>query len=224
MTSCEKVELLSEYGNKQKLTNKHLKKIVKFSDDKDTLVRSMAAELLINFENRKSKEVLLKLACDKKAIVRTDAYDSLSVFQSKDVEKFLRKAIIKEKNEIACAYAIMSWSETAVALDKKRLQKQDFVGELKKLPKIRKSEYCMLNCYYAQYIFGKKKSIQKIIHFLESKNYQVRCAAINTLWEILSPNNQQFIKGSLEQLIGRENTVAVRSNAENLIRFINNGI
>lgn len=95
MTSDEKVKLLVNYENKQKLTPKHFRKIIKFSDDKDVLVRSMVADLLINFESNESKKVLLKLACDKKAMVRTSAYDSLAVFKSKKVEKFLKKSDIK---------------------------------------------------------------------------------------------------------------------------------
>lgn len=91
ITSNEKVKLLVNYENKQKLTDKHFRKIIKFSNDKDVLVRSMVADLLINFESNESKKVLLKLACDKKAMVRTSAYDSLSAFKSKKVEKFLKK-------------------------------------------------------------------------------------------------------------------------------------
>lgn len=224
MTSDEKVKLLVNYENKQKLTNKHLRKIIKFSDDKDVLVRSMVADLLINFESNESKKVLLKLACDKKAMVRTDAYDSLAVFKSKEVEKFLKKAILNEKDEMACAYAIMSWSDVAAALDEDILKKKSFISKLKKLPNIQKSERCMLSCYYALYVLGKKKSIKNITSFLNSKDYHIRCAVINILWGFLAPDNQQFIKKSLEILIKREDTIAVKKNALNLIKFITSSV
>lgn len=194
MTSDEKIKLLTKYENAQKLTKKHLKKIVKLSKDKNVLVRSIVAELLGNFENNKSKKVLLKLACDKKALVRVDAYDSLSIFQSEEVERFLRKAILKEKNEIACAYAIMSWSDIVLVMDRDISKKRLFINKIKKIKRIQKSEQCMLSCYYAQYILGKRKSIKKILSFLNSKDYHIRCAAINTLEEILKPDNGQLIQ------------------------------
>ena len=54
MTSDEKVKLLVNYENKQKLTPKHFRKIIKFSDDKDVLVRSMVADLLNQCRGKKS--------------------------------------------------------------------------------------------------------------------------------------------------------------------------
>ena len=92
MKTKEKLQLLISYEEKEELKEKHLKRLIKFSKDKDPLVRSSAASLLINFENKAAKKALLELAGDKKAMVRCEAYDSLSVFQRKDVEKFLKKS------------------------------------------------------------------------------------------------------------------------------------
>ena len=99
MKTKEKLQLLISYEEKAELKEKHLKRLIKFSKDKDPLVRSSAASLLINFENKAAKKALLGLACDKKAVVRCEAYDSLSVFHRKDVEKFLKKAVEEEENE-----------------------------------------------------------------------------------------------------------------------------
>lgn len=223
MTSKEKVDLLISYEDKQELTNNQFKKLLKFSNDNNAFVRSIVAELLINFKNKRSKKKLLKLSCDKKAIVRTNAYDSLRIFESKDVEKFLKKVIQKERNKIACAYAIMSWADIAVALDVDTSKKRLFVKKIKKLHKIQKSEQCILSCCYAQYILGRKKSLKEIIDFLKSKDYRVRCAAINTLWEIIEYDNYEIIKESLRELIEKEDTIAVKSNAMKLRQFIDNG-
>ena len=113
MKTKEKLQLLIFYEEKEELKEKHLKRLIKFSKDKDPLVRSSAASLLINFENKAAKKALLGLAGDKKAMVRCEAYDSLSVFQRKDVEKFLKKAVEEEENELALSYAIMSWADVA---------------------------------------------------------------------------------------------------------------
>lgn len=82
----------------------------------------------------------------------------------------------------------------------------------------------MLSCYYALYVLGKKKSIKNITSFLNSKDYHIRCAVINVLRGFLTSDNQQLIKKSLETLIKREDTIAVKANALSLIKFINNGV
>ena len=115
MKTKKKLQLLISYEEKAELKEKHLRKLIKFSKDKDSLVRSSAASILINFENKAAKKALLELAGDKKAMVRCEAYDSLSVFQRKDVEKFLKKAVEEEENALALSYAIMSWADVAAA-------------------------------------------------------------------------------------------------------------
>ena len=55
MKTKEKLQLLISYEEKEELKEKHLKRLIKFSKDKDPLVRSSAASLLINFENKAAK-------------------------------------------------------------------------------------------------------------------------------------------------------------------------
>ncbi len=156
MTFNEKMELLTDYSDRKVFTNISMITIIGLSDDKDILIRCKVAELLINFENIRAKNVLLKLAQDNNSLVRAEAYDSLSVFVSKEVESFLKNAILSERNEIACTYAIMSWADVAINLGN-RILKRILLYKLKKISKIKRSERCMLSCYYAEYILGRKK-------------------------------------------------------------------
>lgn len=68
MKTKKKLQLLISYDEKGELKEKHLRKLIIFSKDKDSLVRSSAASILINFENKAAKKALLGLACDKKAV------------------------------------------------------------------------------------------------------------------------------------------------------------
>ena len=63
------------------------------------------AALLVNFVNKKPLDILLRWAMDEDSMVRVKAFDSLSVFEKEKVILFLRKAIVMEKNELACFYA-----------------------------------------------------------------------------------------------------------------------
>lgn len=219
MSFQEKWTLLTKYENKTVLTKKHIKIISVFANDKDALIRGRCAKLLANASTSKAKHMLLTLASDKNTLVRTEAYDSLSEFPSKNVQKFLKQAIIHESNALARSYAILSWADITQALGVRKKHKK-FLKQLKKLPNMRKSEPCMLSFYYAKYLFGHKKAINKILLFLKSSDYQIRCSALNLLQDIVSPENRQYIESSLEQLLQQEVCDSVSENATELLQYI----
>lgn len=193
MKTKEKLQLLISYEEKEELKEKHLKRLIKFSKDKDPLVRSSAASLLINFENKAAKKALLGLACDKKAVVRCEAYDSLSVFHRKDVEKFLKKAVEEE-------------------------EKRGYATHLQRIMQIKKWNQCSMSCFYAEYVLGRKSAINGIICYLEVPDYRLRCGAINLLELLAEDENRELIKESLEKRLEYEETAAVMSAAEKLLK------
>lgn len=180
--------------------------------------------LLTKYENKsvltkKHVKIISVFANDKDALVRTEAYDSLSEFPSKNVQKFLKHAIIHESNALARSYAILSWVDITQTLGVRKKQKK-FLKQLKKLPNMKKSEPCMLNFYYAKCLFGHKKSLKKLLAFLNSSDYQIRCSALNVLQDIASPENRQYIEPSLEQLLQQEVCDSVSENATELLQYI----
>lgn len=218
-TFQEKWTLLTKYENKSVLTKKHIKIISAFANNKDALIRGRCAKLLANASTSKAKRLLLTLACDKDALVRTDAYDSLSGFPSKNVQKFLKQAMIHESNALARSYAILSWADITQTLGVHKKQKK-FLKQLKTLSNMKKSEHCMLSFYYAKYLLGHKKAINKILLFLKSSDYQIRCSTLNVLQDIVSPENRPYIEPSLEQLLQQEVCTSVRENATELLQYI----
>lgn len=218
-TFQEKWAFLTKYENKPVLTKKNIKRICALANDKDALIRGRCAKLLVNTSASKAKHVLLTLADDKDALVRTEAYDSLSGFPSKHVQKVLKQAIVHEPNALARSYAILSWADITQALGVHKKQKK-FLKQLKKLPKIKKSEHYMLSFYYARYVLGNKKSLKKLLAFLNSSDYQICCCAVNLLWDIVSPENRQSIKQALEQLLQQEVCASVSENVTELLQYI----
>ncbi len=218
MKTKKKLQLLISYDEKGELKEKHLRKLIKFSKDKDSLVRSSAASILIKFENKAAKKALLGLACDKKAVVRCEAYDSLSVFHRKDVEKFLKKAVEEEENELALSYAIMSWADVAAARGKNVEEKRGYATHLQRIMQIKKWNQCSMSCFYAEYVLGRKSAINGIICYLEVPDYRLRCGAINLLELLAEDENRELIKESLEKRLEHEETTAVMSAAEKLLK------
>lgn len=216
----EKINLLAHYESITNLKSKHLKEILYFSKDKNAFVRSRAAALLVNFTNKNAKAALLKLARDKDTLVRIEAYDSLAVFEEKEVMDFLKTSIKQEKNKMACSYAILSWADIVATLNYELCESKLFVKKLKSTSRMRASERCILSCCYAQYILGEKEQLNKIVSFMNSKNYQIRCAALNLMEDISNCDNKVFIKEQIEKLLSIEKTVAVITTAERVLSRI----
>ena len=76
----------------------------------------------------------------------------------------------------------------------------------------------MLSYCYALYIFGDREILTEMLSFLNDCNYQVRCSAIATLEEILDESNENLIKQAITDLLVREDTIAVKSRAEDFMK------
>lgn len=216
MTTEEKLDMLFEYGEKHNLSdeeNEILFEVLKqFSKDKDENVRYDVAELIVRFVNEEAKDILLKLAIDKDVLVRIEAYDSLTIYIYKDVEKFLLKAIRKEKkNRLACYYAIKAWAEVTYNLNNHLSGQLKFVRHQKHSKRFQKSERCMLAWCFAEYLLNEEEDLSQLYLFLRSKDIYIRCSTVGLLRDLLSYSQKtEEIKQEIEVLLKREKSIAVK--------------
>lgn len=218
MTFREKELLLEHYHSLDTLNQEQLEIIEHFAEDEEELIRSGVAKLLIDYQDENSKRILLKLVGDEEELVRIEAYDSLSYFDTRDVEETLKKAIRTERKSLACSYAIMTWAEVVVARRTILWEPYWFITNFKKKQRIQKSEQCLLECCYAQYLFGKKRALKEILHFLKSDDYHIRCATINALGRIVDEKNKWVIQKVLQALLVKGDFRAVTSTAESVLK------
>ncbi len=206
----EKEELLRTYNRLYTITKKEFKQLILLSRDRSSAIRVEVAEILFYVKNNASKKVLLKLACDKDELVRTEAYDSLSGFPLPEIGLFLKKAIQKEKDGLACSYAISSWVENALSLFEEHSEDIVFIKELLKLNKIKNSEHCLLQCYYSLYQFGEPGMLDKILEFLQSKDYNMHFCVYDVLEDIINDENRSMIIDALGNMLMEEESAGVR--------------
>lgn len=214
MTTEEKNNLLNSYNDIEALSSEHFSILQEFSNDADSTVRSRVAPFLVDFINEKTKTILIKLAEDDDPLVRTEAYDSLAVFPFNDVEIFLKKAIQKENDQIARSYAILSWSDVAILLQHCSAENILFLHKQKNKEK---SSDCRLSWCYSQYIFGDKSVLEELLSFLKNENYQIRCATISLLNEIVDEGNNKLIRNAITKLLIAEDTIAVKERARRFL-------
>lgn len=216
-----KINFLMTLGDVNTLTSRHLNDVVKLSSDKDEFVRSQVAVALAYFDDRIAQETLMRLACDDDSLVRTEAYDSLSIHENEEVLQFLEKSIEIENDDIACSYAIMSWTDIVIALDKNVAERRAWILQLTNVKKVYRLEHSMLSCYRAQYLLGNRNVMKEIIECLESKDYHIRCSVIGVFEDIIDSGNVKIVKDAVESLLKYEKTKAVRSRIENFLENIN---
>lgn len=197
------------------LNNNHFEIIKEFSLDKDALLRSRCAALLINFQTDDSLKLLLHLCSDTDDLVRAEAYDSLGAFVFPKVERTLFKSINSEKNTLPLEYAIFSWADVSSKLHNDFHFHISFIKKL--LQKNKSEEYAesqiRLACCYALQLFG-CNSIYSMIQFLNHEEYLIRCSALNLLYDVLNKENEDLIKSAVLERLNNEETIAVKCEAE----------
>lgn len=186
-----------------KITKKEFKQLIKYSKDKDPIIRCRVAEILMKkrLRNHASKRLLMHLACDGNRRVRTRAYSCLSVYDIFEVELFLKQAIQKEKNTEACYYAIEAWADIVMSLHDDCEYDVYFVKWLLKQKKIQESEHCLLACYYALYQFGEENMLPCIVRFMESEDSSMRPAVLHILQEIEDEDSRQEMIEAIEIIL-----------------------
>ena len=190
----------------------------------DPLERSELAADLAEYDgpNRGEAEAkLLYLARDPDDLVRTEAYDSLAAFPSDKTERFLKEAILEERDELARSYAIMSWTDIVEMRTSNVMTLVQTRSFTENLLKTEKSDFCRICLWRAKYLFGDKEAAERLIAFLWHKDYHIRCFAVDFLQEILNEQNTIMITHEVKRLLKSESVVCVSERARRLLQGAN---
>lgn len=76
-------------------------------------------------------------------------------------------------------------------------------------------------CWNAMYLLGNKKALRNMVRFLQSENYQVRCATAKHLGELVNEKNKRLIVTILKKQYLREETIAVKSSINGVLEALN---
>ncbi|NMC57458.1 MAG: HEAT repeat domain-containing protein [Eubacteriaceae bacterium] len=214
----EQIELiLSELEKKETWNDEDLLILDKYSHSKSSMIRNRVAELCAYSNKDNIKSILLRLINDNDNIVRAEAFDSITIaFPNKEIAEILKNKVVNEKDAIARSYAILSWIDVALMLSNN--VKSEDINFLENQIKSENDNHCILSYCYGLYLFGKDEYFDKICSFLDSTDYQLRCAVINRLRDIKSVINKNDICNKLIKLLKTEETIAVKDDAERLLK------
>lgn len=187
-----------------------------YSKEKNFIIRSEVARILVNSTCNRDERILLKLSRDKKSLVRAEACDSLSISKSKRAVDILVRTLKKDQSGMVRAYAIHSLGNIS-----KRLHiEMDIKDIIKKVLRKEKSNLVKISAFKVLYSLKDEENFSFLINKLNSKKYQNRCAVVNCLEEISNEGNREINSIIKETLLSHrevEKNDLVVSIIENLL-------
>lgn len=210
MVVKEKIELLNNYDELNKFTDKQKLLLRKLSYDSNSFVRGLVAFLMVKSIDEFGFEILNRLSKDNNDYVRTEVFDSLSVFNDMNTVTLLQNAISTDTNNLAKSYAIMSLGDVVYSLG----ISNDFKEYVYKIKSCNKSKDCILSCLYCLYLFG-ENVIDEIFLLLNDNDYHIRLSAISILEEIVNNDNLDIITSKLNDRLNIEDCSSVIDKIKN---------
>lgn len=210
MVVKEKIELLNNYDELNKFTDKQKLLLRKLSYDSNSFVRGLVAFLMVKSIDEFGFEILNRLSKDNNDYVRTEVFDSLSVFNDMNTVTLLQNTISTDTNNLAKSYAIMSLGDVVYSLG----ISNDFKEYVYKIKSCNKSKDCILSCLYCLYLFG-ENVIDEIFLLLNDNDYHIRLSAISILEEIVNNDNLDIITSKLNDRLKIEDCSSVIDKIKN---------
>lgn len=177
----KKLDFLDNVCNLSEISDETWNCIVALSVDNCSEVRMMVAENLFYFSDERSERLLFDLLDDSDYLVRCAACISLQNRNSICVfDKLLLKT--NDQNYLVRGYAAMS--ATTVAVDNGLNVVPELEGCLFGLLSD-SNEWVIIASLYSFVLLGKFEYEERLLHFLNSNNYQYRSFTLTLLEELI---------------------------------------
>ena len=215
----EKISLLLDLEEKsyeEELDENDYSILDKLSYDKEVVIRTLVAEILVESSDEKGEEILLRLTNDNDWLVRADACDSLCISESVTTYNLLKKMAKKDTSGYVRGYAILSLGDIADNFNKE----DELIEFLEDRLKYEKVEFTKINIYAVLYNLGRKEYFDKLLSMINSKKYTNRCAVVVSLQEIANESNRDMIINVLLEHKKKETAMSVIYTINDAIKEI----
>lgn len=129
----------------------------------------------------------------------------------------LKDRILKDKSNLVKGYAILSLADIVIRLKNDLSEAIEF---FKSTLQTQSVQWVRINIYKALYILGDKVYLDILIKELDNRYYRNRCAVVNIMSELILGENYREIEKALIVRLNKENTIAVSSSIEEVLRRI----
>lgn len=219
MKNKKNYNLLESLENKiceKELDEKEIRILDELSLNEASDIRAKIAKILVNTDNERGEQILLRLVQDQDSLVRAEACDSLCISKSVSTYEMLKHIAEKDRIGMVRGYAILSLGHIAVRLNKQN----DLTKFLKNRLENDKVKFAQINIYAALYSLGNREYLTNLLATINSKGYRNRCEAVNNLSEVINVDNKEVILTALLERKKVETSGAVIFRINEVIKKI----
>ncbi|EFK94950.1 conserved hypothetical protein [sediment metagenome] len=188
-------------------------RLIKLANDKDSLIRAEAIEILADFYDGDIDRQILKALNDKNNLVKINALDAIKLPNNTSVVLEKISLFLKSRNWLIKAYAI-----EALGRNHALQYKKDIENILKKT----QNDELKVRIYYALIEFGEMQYLDKLLKLLNNDFYRVRIATSNILYYLVDKNNVIGILEHLNKRFDIELEHSVKETLRGTIKDIEN--
>ncbi len=190
-------KLVSIENHKEAISAEDVRNLVSFAKSKNELIRSWAAELLVNRYTEQSEEILYHLTYDRCDIVRLDAVDSLCIGkQLKSLQRL--EYLFEDSDYLIRGYAVLSHYDVTVNIYGENYNADNrYIDLMKGLLASEESAWVKVCIFNNLYLCGYEPGLDKIADILDEaagdSDFEVVWCVLHTMDDLLDSDNEAFI-------------------------------
>lgn len=191
-----KLESIEAY--KESLSLEDVSILISFARSKNELIRSWAAELLVNRYTEQSEEILYHMTYDRCDIVRINAVDSLCIGkQLKSLQRL--ESLFEDDDYLIRGYAVLSHFDVTVNIYGENYNVDNrYIDLMESLLASDTPAWVKVCIFNNLYLCGCEPVLDKIADILdkaaENSDFEVVWCVLHTLDELMTGGNEAFIK------------------------------
>lgn len=174
-------------------------------DDSSSLVRDRAATILGEIGNGLDVRRLTHTLQDSDWVVRATAADSLGSIGVTAALPILKKAMVKDAHPVVRRDAAFALSYS---------HQENVIPDLEQALPEEAEEQAKIGILSALYALGQRGRLPALLELLQSEDSTVRHAVINSLTDIVRPDDQNQAVQAIRDLVAHESNRGVRIDAE----------
>ena len=199
-----KLESIEAY--KESLSLEDVSILISFARSKNELIRSWAAELLVNRYTEQSEEILYHMTYDRCDIVRINAVDSLCIGkQLKSLQRL--ESLFEDDDYLIRGYAVLSHFDVTVNIYGENYNVDNrYIDLMESLLASDTPAWVKVCIFNNLYLCGCEPVLDKIADILdkaaENSDFEVVWCVLHTLDELVDGDNEVFIHSMINKVYG----------------------
>ena len=187
------------------LNEKEMRYVRKGVKSRNWDIRNVTAKILAGWYTVENEQLLYNLSFDKEEMVCVNAVDSLCIGRTRRTLNRLRE-LMQDKRTLVRGYAVESFFDVWVnCFSWNHRSMKAYLRFVENIEKKEKSKW-VKTCYDRNRVLAQdRRRLEHLFYILEhgrEVNHYISSAAVSIIRELRNINNQNYIDGRLEKVVG----------------------